>query len=151
MANSKWLDDSLALVTLIHTGSGTDPKVIAAVDKLSTRLDANDANDADVKTVVDAVLKKLAELPPPPATVAVVSAVSPPQGSVNGGDKLTISGSNFTNATAVKFDATDALSFSVDNDSTITVVTPTMPAGTVPITVFNAAGNSAPGVSFIYA
>ncbi|HEX4493126.1 MAG TPA: HYR domain-containing protein [Acidimicrobiia bacterium] len=71
-----------------------------------------------------------------------VSAISPAAGSSVGGTVVTISGANFTSATAVKFGSASA-SFSVTNDSTISA---TAPAGTVDtavdVTVVSAGGTS---------
>jgi len=82
--------------------------------------------------------------PPPPVSVApVVTGVSPTSGPTSGGTTLTISGSLFTGATAVKFGTLAAASFTVNSDSSITAVSPAEPAGTVDITVTTANGTSA--------
>ena len=68
---------------------------------------------------------------------AIVTSVDP----IFGSQVVTIAGTNFTDATAVKFNGTDAASFSVHNDNSIGAVVPfsatsghisvTTPAGTV--------------------
>lgn len=148
LMTKKWLDDSLALVALIHTGNASDPAVKAAVDNLSKRLDTNDASDAEVKAVVDAVLKKLAESQPASGAAAILTSISPSSGSSLGGETLTLSGTGFTGATGVKLGDATGLNFTVVDDSTITVVSPAQAVATVPVSVINAAGNSAPGVTF---
>jgi hypothetical protein len=78
------------------------------------------------------------------AIVPNVSGFSP---SVGGpGTSVTITGSNFSGATAVQFNGTGA-SFSVDNDGQITA---TVPGGatTGPITVFNPSGSGTSGSNF---
>lgn len=65
----------------------------------------------------------------------VVSAVSPSSGPLTGGTAVTITGINFSNATAVLFGSTAALTFSVDSDTQITVVSPPHDLGIVDITV----------------
>jgi hypothetical protein len=61
-----------------------------------------------------------------------VSSLSPDHGTA--GDKVTIAGTNFTGASAVKFGAADATSFKVDDDGHITAVAPAGD-GTVDVTV----------------
>ncbi len=76
-----------------------------------------------------------------------VSGVSPNSGTVNGGTTVTITGANFTNATAVDFGGTPA-GFTVNDDSSITAVSPVAAAaGTVDVTVVTAGGSSATSVA----
>ena len=65
---------------------------------------------------------------------------------------MTITGTDFTTATAVDFGATPAVSFHVDSDTQITATSPPSTAGTVDITVTNAGGTSAtsPADQFTY-
>jgi len=74
-------------------------------------------------------------------TTPVVTAVSPAAGPVAGGTTVTVTGSGFTDATAVDFGATAATGFTVDSDTQITA---TSPPGicTVDVTVTTAAGTS---------
>lgn len=74
--------------------------------------------------------------------VPVISGVNPASGPTAGGTSVTISGSNFTGATAVKFGATDASSFSVNSAASITATSPSGSSGTVDITVTTPAGTS---------
>jgi Autotransporter beta-domain/IPT/TIG domain len=81
-----------------------------------------------------------------------VTAVSPQSGLTAGGNSVTISGTNFTAATAVQFGHTAATSFNVVNANTITATTPAG-TGTVDVTVTTAGGTSATnaGDHYVYA
>jgi hypothetical protein len=74
----------------------------------------------------------------PAPHVTIVSPSSGPQGST-----VTISGSGFTSASAVKFGQTAAASYTVKSDTSITAVTPAVSSGTVDVTVTTAGGTSA--------
>jgi alpha-tubulin suppressor-like RCC1 family protein len=75
---------------------------------------------------------------PPP----VVTAVKPKQGPVNGGTTVTVTGSDLTGATAVKFGSTSAASFKVNSATSITAVSPAELAGRVDVTVTTTWGTS---------
>jgi alpha-tubulin suppressor-like RCC1 family protein len=83
----------------------------------------------------------------PPAVVKL----SPSQGLEAGGETVTITGVNFTGASAVEFGAASAVSYTVDSNSTITAVAPAG-TGTVNVTVTNKWGvsESQPGDRFTY-
>lgn len=76
---------------------------------------------------------------PPPT----VSAVSPTEGPSAGGTTVTVTGANFTGATAVNFGATSA-TFTVVNATTITATAPAG-VGVVDVTVTTPNGTSATG------
>jgi CSLREA domain-containing protein len=76
-------------------------------------------------------------------TLPTVTAVNPSSGPLTGGTTVTIGGTNFTGATAVKFGTISATSFSVSNATSITATAPAGSAGTVNITVTTANGTSA--------
>ncbi len=76
------------------------------------------------------------------APAPTVTAVNPNSGTTSGGTSVIITGTNFTGATAVKFGATAATSFTVNSASQITAVAPAETAGTVNITVTTTAGTS---------
>jgi hypothetical protein len=80
-----------------------------------------------------------------PEAAPTVTGVSPNTGAAAGGEAVTISGSGFTNATAVYFGSVEATSFTVNSDGSITAVTPAGTAGTVDVTVMAASGTSAIG------
>jgi hypothetical protein len=77
------------------------------------------------------------------ATTPVVEKLSPTKGPVGGGTTVTVTGKNLTGATAVKFGATAATSFTVKSDTSITAVSPAEPAGKVDVTVTTPKGTSA--------
>ena len=87
------------------------------------------------------------------ATAPTVTAVSPSTGSTSGGTSVTITGTNFTGATAVNFGSTAATSFTVTSATQITAVAPAETAGTINITVTTPSGTSATSASdqFTYA
>jgi hypothetical protein len=73
-----------------------------------------------------------------------VTGVSPLAGPLGGGTSVTITGTNFTAATAVDFGGTPATNVVVNTDGTqITATTPTHVAGTVDVTVVTPIGTSA--------
>jgi hypothetical protein len=79
-----------------------------------------------------------------------ISSLSPTSGSADGGTKVTITGVNFTGATAVTFGGAPA-SFTVISSTKITAISP--PASdpvTVYVAVTSAYGTSAPGNTFTY-
>lgn len=81
--------------------------------------------------------------------VPVLTAVSPGQGPVGGGNVVTLTGSGLTGVTAVNFGSTPALSFTVVSATQITAVAPPGAAGPVQITVTGPGGTSN-GVTYFY-
>lgn len=92
------------------------------------------------------VLIKAAATTPAPT----VTAVSPVTGATGGTTTVTITGTNFTGASAVKFGATNATSFTVDSATQITAIAPAHAAGAVDVTVTTAGGTSATGAPDTY-
>jgi ELWxxDGT repeat protein len=83
-------------------------------------------------------------LTPGPATPPVVSGISPSTGPTSGGTAVTLTGTGFTDATAVYFGGAPATRFTVNGDGSITAIAPAAPAGgTVDVTVFAPGGTSA--------
>jgi alpha-tubulin suppressor-like RCC1 family protein len=70
-----------------------------------------------------------------------ISNVQPNAGPSSGGTTVTITGPNFTGATAVKFGSTSATSFAVNSTTSITAVSPPG-TGTVDVTVTTPGGTS---------
>lgn len=77
-------------------------------------------------------------LPAPPQ----ITDVSPPAGFEAGGNTVQITGSGFSEATAVKFGTVEAASFKVNSGTSITATAPAESAGTVNVSVSNAGGAS---------
>jgi hypothetical protein len=82
-----------------------------------------------------------------------ITGINPASGPVAGGTSVTITGSLFTGATAVKFGANNASAFTVNSDTQITATSPPGAAGVVDVTVTTANGTSAIGAGdqFTYA
>ena len=76
---------------------------------------------------------------PAPTVTKVAPDVGPEAGSTN----VTITGTGFTGAKAVKFGSVAAKSFTVVSATSITAESPAGSAGTVDVTVTTAAGTSA--------
>lgn len=80
-----------------------------------------------------------AEVQPAPA----ISSVAPSVGSVAGGTSVTITGTNFNAASAVKFGSIPAAGFSVESETQITAIAPpSAVVGGVDLTVTTLAGTS---------
>jgi hypothetical protein len=75
--------------------------------------------------------------------VPTVTYMYPRVGPTTGGTTVTITGTNFTGATAVNFGALGALSFKVVSATTITAVSPPQAPGVVFVSVTTPAGTSA--------
>jgi len=73
----------------------------------------------------------------------VITSVTPSNGSISGGNIVTIAGSGFTGATAVNFGTRPATTFVVNTDSSISAMVPAGTSGTVDITVTAASQTSA--------
>ena len=73
--------------------------------------------------------------------VPVLTSLSPNQGPLVGGNTVILTGSHFTSASAVKFGATAATSFTVNSDTQITATVPAG-TGTVNVTVTTPGGTS---------
>ena len=78
------------------------------------------------------------------AGAPTVSAVEPRSGAFEGGNFVTITGTGFNGATAVRFGATNAESFTVASENKITAIAPTG-SGSVDVTVTTAHGTSVVG------
>jgi hypothetical protein len=83
----------------------------------------------------------------------VVTALSPKSGPTAGATIVTVTGQHLTGASAVDFGTVAAMSFTVNNDGSVTAVSPPEPAGTVDVTVTTPGGTSATSTAdqFTYA
>ena len=71
----------------------------------------------------------------------VLTSVSPSEGPASGGTQVTITGTNLSGASAVKFGSTNASSYQVNSASSITAAAPAG-SGTVDVTVSTIGGTS---------
>ncbi|MBH0009803.1 IPT/TIG domain-containing protein [Salinibacterium sp. SWN1162] len=76
--------------------------------------------------------------------VPVISSLDPDFGPIAGGTVVTITGSDFTDATAVTFDGTEGTIFAVVSDTQITVTSPAHALGAVDLIIERDSGDSAP-------
>ncbi|MFD8503065.1 IPT/TIG domain-containing protein, partial [Streptomyces sp. NPDC059687] len=79
----------------------------------------------------------------------VVSSISPNQGPMSGGNTVTLTGTGFSGATAVRFGGNSAISFTVFGSTRIVAVVPSG-AGVVNVTVTTSEGTSAQAVTYTY-
>jgi len=79
-----------------------------------------------------------------------LGGVNPNRGPTTGGTIVTISGINFTGATAVTFGGVDTADFFVLDDTRITVATPPREAGLVNVSVTNPDGTGTQTNAFLY-
>ncbi|MFE2179744.1 IPT/TIG domain-containing protein, partial [Streptomyces sp. NPDC059455] len=82
------------------------------------------------------------------AAAPTLTGISPATGPVGGGTTVTLTGTNLLGATAVRFGAVNASSFTVVSATQITVVAPPG-SGTVQVTVTTPGGTSS-GLSYSY-
>ncbi|MGA2037309.1 MAG: IPT/TIG domain-containing protein, partial [Acidimicrobiales bacterium] len=75
--------------------------------------------------------------------VPTVTSISPTSGTTGGGTSVTVTGTNFTGASAVHFGSTAATGGTVKNATQITAVSPPESVGTVNVTVTTPSGTSA--------
>ncbi len=71
-----------------------------------------------------------------------VTSVSPNEGPEAGGTSVTITGTNFSGATAVKFGATEAAKYEASSETSIVATAPSHVAGAVEVTVTTPYGTS---------
>ena len=81
----------------------------------------------------------------------VVTTFAPTAGPLVGGTTVTIFGTSFTGASAVKFGTTTAAGFTVTGPTTITAVTKVHAAGTVKISITGPGGTGSSTASFTFA
>jgi len=88
------------------------------------------------------------------STSPTITSITPASGLLSGGSKITITGTNFTGATAVDFGTTAATSFTVVSNTEITAVVPsTSTPGLTKVTVTTPEGvssTSSPTPGYLY-
>ncbi|MCZ0983113.1 PxKF domain-containing protein [Streptomyces diastatochromogenes] len=82
-----------------------------------------------------------------PVQTPALTGVSPYSGPETGGTSVTLTGTGFTDATAVHFGSAPASSFTVLSDTQITATAPAGTPGAVDVTVTTPAGTSATGTA----
>jgi hypothetical protein len=81
----------------------------------------------------------------------VISAVTPAEGSIQGGQAVVVAGANFASVQAVSFGAVPAQTFAVNSEGQITAIAP--PSKTLsatPVTVTTVAGTASSAQTFVY-
>jgi hypothetical protein len=84
------------------------------------------------------------------ATAPTVTGLNPNSGPTTGGQVVVISADHAANVSEVHFGALPATSFTQTSPSQLTAVTPAQAAGTVDVTITNAAGTSQASASTKY-
>ena len=138
-ATISWGDGTASTAGTVSTNTGGGFKVTgthtyANAGSFTTSITINDVGGSSASASGTATVN-----PPPPT----VTSVSPSAGPTAGGTSVTITGTNFTGATVVKFGATNATAFTVNSATSITAAAPAGSAGTVDVTVTTAGGTSA--------
>jgi hypothetical protein len=140
-ANATW-DFTSAVVSYARasTAPAVDP-TLAVYDSQGNEL----YNQAVAGVVNGTQVLSQAFLALAPGFVPVprLTGISATSGPTSGGTSITITGTGFTGVTAVNFGSTAAGSFTVTSGTSITAVSPAVPAGTVDVTVTNGGGSSA--------
>lgn len=80
-----------------------------------------------------------------------VTSVSPATGPTTGGTSVTLTGTNFTGATAVSFGGTAATAFTVNGPTSITATTPPRAAGAADVAVTTPEGTATAAGGFTFA
>jgi hypothetical protein len=88
---------------------------------------------------------------PPPAGPPTVAGVAPNDGSIVGGESVTVTGTNFTSSSTAAFGGVMAQSTTFQSSTQLVAVTPaTTGPGIVDVTVTNDLGTSAPNASDLF-
>jgi cysteine-rich repeat protein len=127
-------------VTWDYTGSVVSYAVLASAPTVDPTFSAFDQYGNEVYNQSNAAFLVLtAGFVPTPR----VTGMSPTIGPASGGTALSIAGTGFTAATAVRFGGTDAATFTVNSDTSISATAPAANARTVDVTVISPGGTSA--------
>jgi alpha-tubulin suppressor-like RCC1 family protein len=123
----------------LGVGNSTGPETCGEANEPCSRTPVAVAglSAMDVKSIAAGGRHSLAFGPPNPT----VTAVSPSQGLSGGGTSVTITGTELTGVTAVRFGSANASTYTVESATTITAVSPPG-SGTVDVTVTTPEGTS---------
>lgn len=133
------LDDVLlAVQALEKSNSAKLDNLIASGVKVD--LTAVLAAETGIQNTANQILAQTQPTPTP--LTATVTGISPANGSINGGETITVTGTNFTGATGVMFGLVAGTNLAVVSDTSLTVTSPAQPAATVDVQVVDAAGTS---------
>ena len=138
---SQFLDTFRSLLAKVAQGNPSDPQTKADVQALKDHMTTVDATDADQTTAINELVTKLGSI----SSTGGTATLSPANGSVNGGETITITGSGFTGANSVSFGNVSGTGLSVQSDTTLTVISPAQPAGTVAVTILTPSATIAAG------
>ena len=123
--------------TVTFGGEAATDVRVASGSSISARTPAHVAGDVDVKVRnpdgKEALLTHGFTYVRAPAPT--ISAVSPNVGSTEGGQRVSLTGTNFVAGTGVRFGGTEATQVSMASATSITATAPAMSAGTVTVTV----------------
>jgi len=127
-------------------------KYTGPYDEEGEAIPTNEANPepSEIGEYLGAQMDAANVLPSEPAPA--VGKLSVKKGPAAGGTTVTITGANFTGASAVRFGSNEAKSFKVISSTSITAESPAGTTGTVDVTVISPNGASAvvPGDRFTY-
>ena len=136
--------------TAVKFGTATATFTVNSATSITATSPAGSAGTVDITVTTSAGISVTATADQftyqAQASSPTVTSVSPTSGSTGGGTSVTITGTNLTGATAVKF-GTAAASFTINSATSITAISPVGAAGTVDVTVATAAGISATGAA----
>ena len=137
------LDDASAVTfgaTPAASFTVNSPTSVTAVSPAGTGMVDVTVNTSEGTSPTGAQDRFSYDVPPP-----TITEISPANGPEAGGTAITVSGTDFTGATGVKFGATNATSFTVNSDTSLTAVSPGG-TGTVDVSVTTPNGTSTNGV-----
>jgi hypothetical protein len=129
-----------ATVTWDFTAAVVSDTRLPAAPSVDTTFSAFDGYGNEVYNTTSAAYLLLAPtFVPTPRVLSISVNVGP----ASGGTTVTITGTGFTNTTAVDFGTVGAASFVTSSGTSLSAVTPVESAGTVDVTVATAGGTSA--------
>ncbi|KKN54431.1 hypothetical protein LCGC14_0592290 [marine sediment metagenome] len=129
------------IVATASTGNSSSPhESIGTYDLTGSAWDGNDLPPLNLPAGRLARGVALWEPIPPPAPE--ITDLSPDSGTSDGGTPVTLTGTNFTDATGITFDGTPGTNLVVVNDTTATIVSPAHDPGAVRVAITTPTGTS---------